>query len=445
MKKHQPSKMATYIGFAATLSALLYHITVFFIFLWLGVQQMVIYNVFSVVLFASMLLMIILPKKKSLVLLFTLAMIEVIIHQILAECFLGQELKFHFIIFMTGLLPYFVFDYRLKLATPMTIICALLFVILEVIDFSNVPNFQDFLHVMHITPVVLSSSKIILFKTINIAFSIILIVITILLFSYLVAQSERRLTKQNLMLEGEIKRASIIQQAFFKQNISGVKDWNIAYFNRAMAGVSGDFFDFYTTDASFDGFGIFDVSGHGISSGLVTMLVKNIIFREFYDGKDVPLWKIMTRINERIMEEKGEVENYLTGIIVRFTPDHAEMVIAGHPAPLIFNAKSGKCDYLKKTTESTGVIGLSGLPAFYDSQFVDFAHGDRLFFFSDGVTDLLNEEKKEFGKVRLLRAFAESVDLDTQGQTDYIKEKIMQFQGATAQNDDISMICIRRA
>lgn len=444
MGKHQPSKMAIYIGFAATLCALLYHITVIFVFLWLGVKQMVLYNVFSVTLFAVILLLIILPKKKSLVVLFTIAMIEVIIHQILAECFVGQDTKFHFIIFMAGLLPYFVFDYRLKLSTPMTVISGLLFVTLEVIDFSNLACFPNFLRFMHITPVALTSSKIVFLKTMNISFSIILIVITILLFSYLVAQSESRLTRQNLMLEGEIKRASIIQQAFFKQDVSDATDWNIAYFNRPMAGVSGDFFDFYTTGPSLDGFGIFDVSGHGISSGLVTMLVKNIIHQEFYNDMEIPVWKILTKINDRIVEEKGEVENYLTGIIVRFTPEQAEMVIAGHPTPLIFKAGSGKCDYLKKTTESTGAIGIAGFPAFYDSQFVDFTHGDRLFFFSDGVTDILNEKKESFGKIRLLRAFAESVDLDTQAQMEYIKEKISQFQGTTPQNDDISMICIRR-
>ena len=444
MEKYQPSKMATYIGLAATLSALLYHISAIFVFLWLGVKQMVIYNFFSVALFATILLLIILPKKKNLVALFSIAITEVIAHQILAECFVGQDTKFHFIIFMTGLLPYFVFDYRLKIATPITIISALLFVPLEVIDFSSLHGFPDFLRTMHITPVALSSSRIIFLKTMNIAFSIILIVITILLFSYLVLQSESRLTRQNLMLEGEIKRASIIQQAFFKQDISGAAGWNITYFNKPMAGVSGDFFDFYTTGSSLDGFGIFDVSGHGISSGLVTMLVKNIIHQEFYNDTKSPLWKILTKINDRIVEEKGEVENYLTGIIVRFTPNRAEMVMAGHPAPLIFKAESGKCDYLKKTTESTGAIGIAGFPAIYDSQFVDFTHGDRLFFFSDGVIDILNEKEEDFGKIRLLRAFAESVDLDTEAQMEYIKEKISHFQGTTAQNDDISMICIRR-
>lgn len=440
MEKYQPSKMAVLIGFVATLFALLYHIVIICVFKWLNINQMVLYNIFSILLFSVLLTII--PRGKSLVPIFIIAIAEVIAHQILAEHFIGTETKFHFIIFMTGLLPYFVFDYRLKIATPLTVISSLIFIILDT-DILRILHVQFFTDFFPVTSVI-SPRTVIFLKTINITFSILLIVSTILLFSFLVSRSESRLARQNLMLEDEIKRASVIQQAFFKHDVSYAKNWDISFYNNPMAGVSGDFFDFYKNGNTLDGFGIFDVSGHGISSGLVTMLVKNIIYQEFYNNSDMDLWEILNKINDRIVEEKGEVENFLTGIIVRFMPDKAELVMAGHPAPLMYKSHSGRCDYMDKTAESIGAIGMAGAPTFYDSQFVDFTKGDRLFFYSDGVTDVLNDKGEDFGKIRLLRAFAESVDLTAQSQMDYIKEKISRFRGSMPQNDDISMICICR-
>ena len=427
-EKTPPSKIALTVSFATDACALFYHICIFFVFWGLKVYPMVFYNIISISVFT--LILFLLKLKKSVIALFTLGVVEVIVHQVLAEYFIGSESSFHFFIFMMGLLPYLVFDYRFKVSIPITAITSIIFVILEIYNFDPVYSISD--------------RAIFILRYLNISVTIFIIINTILLFTIIVSKSEKNLTTQNNMLESEIKRAAVIQQAFFRQNLSGLRGWNISFYTKPMAGVSGDFFDFYRSENKLDGFGIFDVSGHGISSGLITMLVKNIIHQEFYAKKDLELWEILNSINDRIVEEKGEVENYLTGILVRFYSKEAEMVIAGHPTPLIFRKSTGECDYLKKTSDSTGAIGIAGFPTYYISQFVDFEEGDRLLFFSDGVLEAIDERKEAFGHLRLLRAFQESVDLDVDTQMEYIKDVVSEFRGSCAQNDDISLICIGR-
>ena len=48
--------------------------------------------------------------------------------------------------------------------------------------------------------------------------------------------------------------------------------------------VSGDLYDYYYTEQTLDGLSIFDVSGHGIPAGLMTILVKGIISQHFLNG-----------------------------------------------------------------------------------------------------------------------------------------------------------------
>ena len=95
-----------------------------------------------------------------------------------------------------------------------------------------------------------------------------------------------------------------------------------------MMGVAGDLFDFYTDSNSLDGLGIYDISGHGISSGLLTMLVKNIIHNEFYKKENKTLDEILYKSNNRIIEEKGNVENYVTGILMKIKNNDVNFVVA---------------------------------------------------------------------------------------------------------------------
>ena len=87
-------------------------------------------------------------------------------------------------------------------------------------------------------------------------------------------------------MEKEISLAAFVQKSFTKNKLPKLKGFEVSYYSKAMAGVSGDMFDFYTNGNNLDGLGVFDVSGHGIASGLVTMLVRNIIQQEFYQNEE---------------------------------------------------------------------------------------------------------------------------------------------------------------
>lgn len=97
-----------------------------------------------------------------------------------------------------------------------------------------------------------------------------------------------------------------------------------------MTGISGDFYDFYSHDDELTGVGLFDVSGHGIASGLVTMIAKSVIFRKFSEGRDLPLHQVLAETNRELQSEIGDVDNYITGVILRFMENTIEYANAAH-------------------------------------------------------------------------------------------------------------------
>ncbi|MBO4628338.1 MAG: serine/threonine-protein phosphatase [Treponema sp.] len=248
--------------------------------------------------------------------------------------------------------------------------------------------------------------------------------------------------KENI--ENELRLAQVVQQSFFKHNETIYDDWAISYYNKPMAGVSGDFLDIYSNGNTLDGIGIFDVSGHGIASGLVTMLVKNIIFQEFNNGHDDKLKSILDRINIRYIKEKGNIENYLTGILTRMNESKVEFINAGHSMPIFYSAKEDSAYYIEDDNTAFGAIGLPDIPTNFVSHTVEMQRGDELIFFTDGATEATNTKGEDFGKDRLLKSIFRNADRPLTTQINCIVSDILTFIGNEPQKDDITIIILKK-
>lgn len=410
--------------------ALTYHVLIFFVFIFLKVYPMVIYNVFSIAFFTFTLFRI--QKADSFVRIYSWCSAEVIPHQILSDYFLGTNANFHFFILLMGLIPFLIFKNKSKFLVPFAAFTSLLFIIIE--NCRNQPEYEIALFTQSVL------------RLANVSLSVGIIFFMILIFTYIVDNYETKLHKINLTLESEIALASVIQQNFFRQDLAEVKNVEISFYNKPMVGVSGDVYDFYKSGSKLDGFGLFDISGHGISSGLVTMLVKNIIIKEFYDHSSLELWEIMDHINERVILEKGGIQNYLTGVLVRFSENgKIELVSAGHPMPVIYHKDTGRCELLKQDSSSVGAIGIAGFPHFYNSIFVDFKKGDEIILYSDGVSDVSNENGEEFGVSRFMHAIEANASkkISVNEQAAALVREIELFRGKKAQTDDLTFIILK--
>ena len=243
----------------------------------------------------------------------------------------------------------------------------------------------------------------------------------------------------------EIELASFVQQSFYNIKLPDFKNFQVAYYNKPMAGVSGDLYDFYFNKDVLEGFGLFDVSGHGISSGLVTMLVKNIINDEFYKGKKLPLDKVMTITNERIINQKGNVENYLTGVLGRVNGNNVEFVNAGHPNVIHYKAKEHRLELIKRgESKESGIIGISGFPVNFECVTVPLEKNDMLLLYTDGLTETMNRNREEFGLERLKRTFLKGVDLKIEEQIQNIVDEAKTFANRAKVSDDITLLILKK-
>lgn len=248
------------------------------------------------------------------------------------------------------------------------------------------------------------------------------------------------------ILFDEIELASQVQSSFLSAEVPPSDSWNVGFYTQASEGVSGDLYDFYKKDNMLNGIGIFDISGHGLSAGLITMLAKNIIQQDVTSSPDSNLEDILMSINDKFIECKGPIENYLTGILLRIKNSRElEFVSAGHPLPIVYSHKTNTSDFFTNSLEERyGVIGLSDYPVKYVTEKLEFESNDEIILYTDGITECMNENGENFGKGRLLESVQAHINEPVEEQAKSIVNDLNNFVQGEALTDDITFVILKK-
>ena len=252
--------------------------------------------------------------------------------------------------------------------------------------------------------------------------------------------------------------ASVIQKSFFSQEVSSFKGWDIACSCIPLASISGDLYDIYPKKTEgeeegavreISGLGIFDSSGHGISTGIITLLAKNIFKQEFYENLNNDIVDMVQNINTRFNVEKGEVDTFLTGIFIRMKNIKAdgsgeiELVNAGHQIPVIYRKRNDSFDVLNNSTLAVGAIGLSSIEPYYDSVDVTMEKGDEIILYTDGVINCCAPGGRRLGQQGLINILAANINKPADNQLNDIISDIAAFKGMEPSKDDMTIMLLK--
>jgi len=255
------------------------------------------------------------------------------------------------------------------------------------------------------------------------------------------------LEKSKSIMDRDMKMAVKVQEGFFPNEQPHTKDWDIAFEFKPMSGVSGDLYDFYIDDENnLQGVSLFDVSGHGIASGLITILARSIAYHEFYRLKSEKLNRIIEEINNKFIDEFGQIDNYLTGVMLKFNVNSVEYVNAGHPGILKRNYKSGKVDTVEPEDEEMKghFLGINMMQENFSAVNFEMESKDSILLFSDCLTESKNISNEEYGLDRLMQLFSSNNSESAQDILDSIINDLLLFKGEASMEDDLTVIVVQK-
>ena len=251
----------------------------------------------------------------------------------------------------------------------------------------------------------------------------------------------------------DMRMAAIVQNKFFHAPTDALKSWDFSVRYEPLSIVSGDLFNFYHNKDLLYGLSLFDASGHGVAASLVTMLAENIIQQTYMEslGNGNSVADMLKIINERFISAKGDIENYLTGLLLRTkeNDDGSCTVIlanAGHPYPLFYSSEREAVEEILPDVESpyTGPVGLEGFAVEYGQMEFTMKKGDILLLYTDGLTDTTNEESISFDISRVIDVLARKKDYTAEEIMKSLMDKIDAFCADSPRTDDISVIILKR-
>ena len=262
-----------------------------------------------------------------------------------------------------------------------------------------------------------------------------------------ITRKNKLLQNQQRIQERDMKMAELVQKSFYTSKAPCQNNWKSAFVFKPMASVSGDLYDFYfDADKNFVGAGLFDVSGHGVASGLIGILSKYLAEKIFIQNITKPLNKVIQLFSETLAKEKGSVENYLTGVFLRFKENFVEYVNAGHTDVLYKNIKSGKTEVLgDKDGKFRGMfLGMEGLPSDGCSTVsLKVQTGDFIVLYTDCLIESRNINGDDFRLERLKNVLDNSNAKNPKEMIAEILSQFNQFTKGVPLRDDLTIIVLQ--
>ncbi|MBO6178040.1 MAG: SpoIIE family protein phosphatase [Selenomonadaceae bacterium] len=254
-----------------------------------------------------------------------------------------------------------------------------------------------------------------------------------------------RVTAEKERISTELSLAANIQEGMIPHifpPFPDCKKMDIYASMEAAKEVGGDFYDFYMVDDHRLAITIADVSGKGIGASLFMVISKTVLKNFVMASNYTDLGELISRVNDQL-EENNTACMFVTVFIgvLDLNTGKFEYVNGGHNPPMIYRKNENKFSYLD-TPRNFVLGGTPGLK--FKSRELVLSPNDALFFYTDGVTEALNEKVEMFGEERLIEALNKFAELTSKPKEFLakIRSTLAEYVGSAEQSDDITMMSV---
>ena len=254
-------------------------------------------------------------------------------------------------------------------------------------------------------------------------------------------------------IDRDLEEAKKLQLSLVPETHQRFPAAEVSMMLRSSGHIGGDMVGYYHRSDSRLGLFAFDVSGHGISSALMTARLAgcltasnpaySIAMERKPDGSYVPRPPegIAALMNRRMLEDM-QTDLYLTILFadIDLATGCLRMVQAGHPNPVILHA-GGQVEYA-----GCGGMPIGLLPeADFTARSVQLAPGDRFLIHSDGFTEARNPAGAMLGQEGFAALLKDRAAASGPEFLDDIYWETLAWCGRAEAGDDMSAVLVEYA
>lgn len=248
-----------------------------------------------------------------------------------------------------------------------------------------------------------------------------------------------KVTAEKERIGAELNVATQIQASMMPNIFPHFADqpaFEIAALMQPAKEVGGDFYDFFFVDENHLAIVMADVSGKGVPAALFMVIGKTLIKDHTQPGRN--LGEVFGEVNNILCESNSE-NLFITAFVgvLDITTGEFPYVNAGHELPFICHEGSFEAHRIEPGFVLAGLEDMR-----YQAGCFMLAEGDKLFQYTDGVTEATNAGNHLYGMQRLYDILNRNSDGSPEEILRAVKEDIDEFVGDAPQFDDITMLCL---
>ena len=243
-------------------------------------------------------------------------------------------------------------------------------------------------------------------------------------------------------LRADIDKARELQKSILPEHEYNFHNYELFGITDPAEIVGGDFFDYLDVggDSQRLGVTVGDAASKGVSAAAEAMYISGALRMACnFEIKIYPLMKRMNQLVNKIFADDkfaslfyGELSNDKSGLFLYAN--------AGHNPPLFVRKDSDLIILLN----STGPVLGPAPQAIYTVENINFAIGDVLLIFSDGVTESANSEFEQYGDERLKEILIKTKMKSSKEIAYTILEDVIKFSKNGQYSDDKTLVVIKR-
>lgn len=246
-------------------------------------------------------------------------------------------------------------------------------------------------------------------------------------------EQERELARAYGIIQEDLSVAHNVQRALLPRVFGEMADEvEVGVYHKQLTEVGGDYYDFFRLPNNRFAVGVFDISGHGVSSALITAFLK-AQFMQVMEHFDSPQG-IVEWVNRTSFDFLREVRKYATVNLVTFEGDGIRYVSGGGYGLLLHGEESHQFE------KKNHFLGLRLKP--YREFSLPFASGDLLALYTDGMVEAQNKDGIDYSVRRLNDVITRNRNESCE---DIVARCVEDYSAFRAQDsDDITLIVLRR-
>ncbi|HPS64636.1 MAG TPA: PP2C family protein-serine/threonine phosphatase [Ignavibacteria bacterium] len=248
---------------------------------------------------------------------------------------------------------------------------------------------------------------------------------------------------ETIRMKKELDYAREIQISMLPPSVMTLGDISILAHSEPAMEVGGDYFDYFRISDNEIGVFICDVSGHGVASALMLSGLRSSMHVILEDSTNPRV--IFEKLNRMIRKTQTK-KMFVTAVfgVINSNTNRMSLFNAGHLPPYKIDGMTK--ELLKITRHGVTLGALDEIaPETMDSEVnIEFNKGDKLIFYTDGLTEAMNSRRNEFGFENIEKVLYANLEKSSSDILNSLRAGVNKFSGDMIQQDDVTIMIISR-